>query len=99
MANYRIVCTNQEPVNLPHDRAHIVSVGTGDSSGYSNYWSLSEVLNAMDQGHAFYTYGESSGKTALVHKYTCPKCSRTHIRSEPDAVQDNNLDNLSTCKR
>jgi hypothetical protein len=99
MAQYRIICTNQEPASQPNDRAHIVAVGTGDESGYNAYWSLNQVLSAMDQGHVFYTYGQTSGKTATVHKYVCPNCSRTHIRSAPDAVTDNNLDNLPTCQR
>ena len=72
MAEYRIVCTTQEPANLPNDKAHIVAVGTGDASGYSRYWQLSEVLAAMDQGHTFYTYGETSQNIAQVHKYICP---------------------------
>jgi hypothetical protein len=29
MAEYRIVCTTQEPPQVPNDRAHIVAVGTG----------------------------------------------------------------------
>lgn len=100
MTRYRIICTNQEPVSQPNDRAHIVGVGTGPTSAqYTNYWSLQEVLNAMDHGDTFYTYGETSGKSAWVTKYVCPNCTRTHIRSAPDAVTDNNLDNLSTCKR
>jgi len=99
MAEYRIVCTTQEPASLPNDKAHIVAVGTGDTSGYSRYWQLSEVLAAMDQRHTFYTYGETSQKIAQVDKYTCPFCTRTHIRSAPDAVKDNNLDNLQRCRR
>lgn len=99
MAQYRIVCTTQEPASLPNDKAHIVAVGTGDASGYSRYWQLSEVLAAMDQDHTFHTYGETSQMTAQVHKYTCPFCIRTHIRSAPDAVKDNNLDNLPACRR
>ena len=53
MAQYRIICTNQEPASQPNDRAHIVAVGTGDESGYNAYWSLNQVLSAMDQGHRF----------------------------------------------
>jgi hypothetical protein len=36
-------------------------------------------------------------KVALVEKFTCGRCWRTHIRSAPDAVTDNNLDNLRRC--
>lgn len=100
MARYRIICTNQEPAGLPNDRAHIVAVGTGATpDSYDSYWTLPEVLRAMDQGHVFYTQGRNSGKVALVEKYICGRCGRTHIRSAPDAVQDNNLDNLPNCQR
>lgn len=98
MAQYRIVCTTQEPASLPNDRAHIVAVGTGASTGYDRYWQLYEVLAAMDQGDSFYTYGETSKQVALVEKYVCPWCSRTHIRTKPDATQDNNLDSLPRCQ-
>jgi hypothetical protein len=100
MAKYRIICTTQEPATLPNDRAHIVAVGTGTSaSKYDRYWTLSEVLAAMEDDDKFYTFGETSRKTADVEKYKCPFCSRTHIRSSPDAVKDNNLDNLPRCSR
>ena len=29
MAEYRIICTTQEPSNVPNDRAHIVAVARG----------------------------------------------------------------------
>jgi hypothetical protein len=100
MANYRIICTTQEPVAQPNDRAHIVAVGTGETPDqYNRYWALDEVLSAMDQGHVFYTQGKHTGKVAYVEKYRCGNCTRTHIRSNPDAVQDNNLDNLPRCAR
>ena len=100
MARYRIICTTQQPAQLPNDRAHIVAVGTGSSaSNPEKYWLLNEVLAAMDKGDTFYTLGETSGKTASVEKYKCPWCSLTHIRSSPDAVKDNNLDNLPRCQR
>ena len=98
MAEYRIVCTTQEPSNVPNDRAHIVAVGTGSSaSTHNKYWTLSEVLAAMASDDTFYTFGETSRKRAKVDKYTCPWCSKTHIRSGADAVTDNNLDNLPKC--
>jgi hypothetical protein len=100
MADYRIICTRQEPASLPNDRAHIVAVGTtvtNDASRYSRFWQLNEVLAAIDVGHTFHTLGLTSGKRAEVRKYNCPFCTRTHIRSNPDAVTDNNLDNLPTC--
>jgi len=98
MAQYRIVCTNQEPVNYPHSHAHIVAVGTGnDPNKADQKWSLDQVLAAMDRGDKFYTRGERSERVAGVEKYNCTYCRRTYIRSTPDAVQDNNLDNLRRC--
>lgn len=84
MANFRIICTNQEPAGQPNDRAHIVAVGTGISPDkYDRYWSLNEVLSAMDQGHGFYTQGRNSGKVAVVQKYVCPNCTRTTSARRP----------------
>ena len=51
----------------------------------------------MGNGHTFYTVGVQSGQVAAVQKYHCSHCWRTFIRSAPDAVQDNNLDNLRRC--
>jgi hypothetical protein len=100
MTEYRIICTTQEPSQVPNDRAHIVAVGTGSSASNSDRnWRLSEVLAAIERGDKFYTFGETSRKRASVDKYTCPWCTQTHIRSSPDAVKDNNLDNLPRCQR
>lgn len=99
MAEYRIICTTQMPPQVPNDRAHIVAVGTGSSaSTYDRYWSLSDVLAAMDSGNTFYTFGETSQRKTFVGPYICGLCSERHIRSTPDAVTDNNLDNLPLCK-
>ena len=98
MARFRIVCTNQEPVCLPNNRAHIVAVGTGDDPDKADQkWTLDQVLAAMDRGDTFYTKGKHSERVAAVEKFNCHLCRRTYIRSTPDAVQDNNLDNLRRC--
>jgi len=99
MTRYRIVCTVQEPLDKPHDAAHIVSVGTGtDPNKASNNWTLKQVLDSMDLGNSFYTKSPSTGKEASVNKYECKTCQRTTIRSSADAVTDNNLDNLRKCR-
>lgn len=98
MASYRIVCTEQAPLGVPHSHAHIVAVGTGiDSTSAAERWALDQVLAAIDRGHVFYTLGDVSGRRAEVEKYVCAFCRRTYIRSRPDAVRDNNLDNLRAC--
>src|SRR5437773_670391 len=73
--------------------------GTGTTTGYDRYWQLHQVLTAMDQVDSFYTNGKGSQAVALVEKYVCPWCSRTHFRSKPDAVYDNNLDSLPCCTK
>src|SRR5258708_3292223 len=99
MSRYRIVCTEQEPVSEPTTHAHIVRVGTGtDPDKADKRWTLSEVLAAMDRGDSFYTQGEETGKVAETEKYICTQCSKTWIRSTPDAVKDNNLDSLRRCR-
>lgn len=98
MAYYRIVCTEQQPYGNPPSHAHIVAVGTGEStSAASHRWTLKEVLDAMDRGDVFFTRGEQSGQVALVQKYLCSRCLGYHIKSAPDAVTDNNLDSLRYC--
>jgi hypothetical protein len=99
MADFRIICTIQVPVNEPTTRAHIVEVGTGsDPNQADRRWKLDEVLRAMDIGHTFHTIGTQSGRRAGVHKYVCGGCTRTYIRSAPDAISDNNLDSLRVCR-
>lgn len=98
MTIYRIVCTTQEPIAAPHDRAHIIEVGVGlDPDSAEARLSLSEVIQKMDNGDRFYTKGNLSGREAQVEKYYCQRCYRWHIRSTADAVSDNNLDNLRRC--
>ena len=99
MARYRIVCTEQEPINQPTTHAHIVAVGTGtDPNNATKRWTLNDVLSAMDKGDSFYTEGTTSGKIAVVEPSPCRWCNRRHIRSSSDAVSDNNLDNLRRCR-
>lgn len=98
MTAYRIVCTVQEPISQPTTHAHIVAVGTGTNpQNYSQRWTLAQVIAAIDQGDTFYTQGAQTGKVARVEKFTCAQCHRTHIKSAPDSVSDNNLDRLPRC--
>ena len=99
MTKYRIVCTLQEPLDKPHDAAHIVSVGVGnDPKVAEKKLTLDAVLKAMDNGDSFYTKSTSTGKEAEVKKYDCGTCKTTTIRSTADSVTDNNLDNLRKCR-
>jgi hypothetical protein len=98
MTTYRIVCTEQQLAWQPPKHAHIVAVGTGtDPDKASQRLTLAEVIQMMDNGNRFYTQGVKTGKTAWVEKYWCSHCRQYHIRSNADAIADNNLDNLRYC--
>ncbi len=97
MARRRIVCTEQEPVGQPHD-AHIEAVGVGDDpTSADEQLTVGEVYRAMDRGDTFYTKSRKTGKEAEVHKYECGHCGKKTLRSDADATEDNNLDNLREC--
>lgn len=100
MTTYRIICTNREPAAYPPRHAHIVAVGVGSATDhYDQRFSLTQVLQKMENGDRFYTLGPRSGKIAMVEKYYCSYCRQYHIRSAPDAVQENNLDSLPNCQK
>jgi hypothetical protein len=99
MADYRIICTNQEPADRSTHDAHIVAVGTGTSpDSYTRKWTVAEVYAAMDRGDTFHTIGRTSGRRAEVRKWSCRGCRRSTLRSASDAVTDNNLDELPQCE-
>lgn len=92
MTEYRIVCTNQTGCTTG---GHIISVGTGSDTGWSQQWTVQQVYNAMNRGDRFYTYG--GGKWASVHAFRC-LCGRDTLRSGADATTANNLDHLNLCQ-
>ena len=99
MVEYRIVCTTQEPEGRSHDAAHIVLVGVGDNPDHAQQLlALKDVFKRMVEGHSFYTKSPSAGTKADVHQYNCKTCNKTTIRSSADAVLDNNLDSLRSCR-
>ncbi len=71
---------------------HIIGVGLGTNGRYN----VSQVYALIDAGHVFYTRSPSTRKVARVEKYRC--CSVHTLRSTPDAVHDNNLDYLPSCR-
>lgn len=99
MAEYRVICTRQEPPGRPHDHAVIVGLGTGDNpkAPPKKEWNLHEVLRAMASGHTFYTQGKSSDDKAVVGTYHCGVCGQQHLRTHPDAKSQNNLNALPDC--
>jgi hypothetical protein len=94
---YRIVCvtksTHRSPSGAIH--GHLLDVGIGDDRGWTERLSVASVRSYLRLGYSFFTVSPSTGATALVKPYDC--CGIATLRSENDAVTDNNLDNLSTC--
>jgi hypothetical protein len=92
----RIVCTEQSnPPAAGH--GHIIAVGIGDNPGNaSSRETVTTVRANLASGQVYYTYSPSTAKVALVYAYNCA-CGVKTIRSAPDAVYDNNLDNLRLC--
>lgn len=96
---YRVVCTDQVPVNESFKKAHIIAVGVGnDPNAASERLTLEQVLIKMDSGDTFYTQGPISGKIAQVVSYHCSGCGKRHIKSSADNVTDNNLDYMRGCQ-
>jgi hypothetical protein len=95
MATYRVVSTVKQSSGHSNQEEHIVAVGVGDDPNTAvRRWALDAVLAAMNLADIFYTQSTTSGKVALVEKYTCTQCGRVYIRSAADAVTDNDLDSL-----
>jgi hypothetical protein len=100
MTDYKIVCTDQEPINQPTTHAHIVAVGIDtDIDGYADdKQTKDEVIKNINSGlYRYYTVGPKTGKVAFVEVAYCVFCKGEIIRSKPDATTDNNLDSLRRC--
>ena len=92
MADYQIVCVDR---GAPH--GHITHVGI---SGLPGVWTVSQVRGSMSRGNAFYTVSPSARTAASVEPCDVIHLGQTieTIRSGVDAVADNNLDNLQSCR-
>lgn len=100
MSDYRIICTRK--VAAPGGtHVHIEEVGTGVTpETYTRIWARADVVRAIETGaDRFHTISQSTGARAEVHTADCPgqNCRLRIIRSAPDAVTDNNLDQLGYC--
>jgi hypothetical protein len=82
---YRIVCVEKD--------THIVAVGTS-ATGAANAdrrWTVEEVRREIEGGARFYTVSPTTGDEADVQPF------EENIRTDPDEVTDNNLDDLRAC--
>lgn len=95
MSTYRIVC-----VETLYPHRHITHVGTGSDPAHAiSRWTVAEVRSALRNGDRFYTVSPSTGRTADVEPYDAYVGNTVvyTIRSTPDAIYDNNIDNLRVC--
>ncbi len=88
MSAYRVVCVETKE---PHEG--IIAVGTSDNgkTTANERWTVAQVRKAIKEGDRFYTVSPSTGDEADVELYG------EGIRTNPDEVTDNNLDNLRAC--
>ena len=98
----RIVCITREHAHrhVANAHRHIVSVGiSGTADAPRETLTVKQIRDAIAAGESFYTYSPSQQKVTFVHSVTCevPGCRFETIRSDTDAVADNNLDNLDIC--
>lgn len=82
----RVLCIETED-----DRT--AAVGTGDADGVATRrWTVAEVRRAIAEGERFYTVSPTTGEEAHVELF------EDGIRTDPDQLTDNNLDDLRSCR-
>ena len=92
MAEYQIVC-----VERAARHGHITHVGI---SGLPGVWTVAQVRASISRGNSFYTVSPTTREVARVEPHDAVHLDQTveTIRSAPDAVHDNNLDQLRACR-
>lgn len=86
MSTYQITCATKI-----HPHRHITQIG-----GVGARWTVDQARAAIARGDVFYTVSRLTGKQARVLAFDC-SCGVKSLRSNADAVTDNNLDNLPNC--
>jgi hypothetical protein len=92
MAEYQIVC-----VDRIGEHGHITHVGI---QGLPGVWTVAQVRGCIDRGNSFYTVSPSTRAVGGVEPYDLLYLAQTieTIRSAGDAIDDNNLDNMRSCR-
>ena len=95
MVRYRVIAVRCLDIRHPEMHRHVTSVVTGRGRGtHESSWTAAQVIDAIAQGHLFYTVGEATGKVAEIESFTCPMCGQEWIRTGEHAVADNTLELL-----
>lgn len=99
----RIVCVtsgHHTHRHIANAHQHLVSIGIGGTAAApGEILTVEQIRDAIAAGESFYTYSASTQRVSFVHSATCQVrgCNVETIRSNGDAVADNNLDNLAPC--
>ena len=83
--SYRVVCVEKDK--------HIDAVGTSATAASTadRRWTVAEARREIEEGARFYTVSPTTGEHADVERF------EDTIRTNPDEVTDNNLDDLRAC--
>ncbi len=84
MADLQITCIRESEGRITH-------VGVQDNA----IQPISIVIAWIDRGHTFYTL--ENNKRAEVYKKQHPETKRWFLTTNPDDINENNLDFLPTC--
>jgi len=99
----RVTCVDLAPTRGQTSTAvtscvhtHIAQVGLSENGSGPVEVSVREARSMIENGYLLYTVSPSSGKTALIHPFTCP-CGVQTLRSNSNAGDDMNIDRLPHC--
>jgi len=84
VANLQITCIQESEVGITHVKVQ--------DNGIQ---SISKVIAWIDRGHTFYAL--ENYQRAIVHKKQHPESKRWFLTTNPDDMNENNLDFLPTC--
>ena len=84
MADLQITCIQESEGRITH-------VGVQDNG----IQSISKVIAWIDRGNTFYTL--ENNKRAVVYKKQHSESKRWFLTTNPDDINENNLDFLPTC--
>ena len=85
MANLLITCKQESEGRITHVEVQDAGIQP-----------ISKVITWIDSGHTFYAL--EIYERAIVHKKQHPESKRWFLTTNPDDMNENNLDFLPTCK-
>ena len=84
MADWQISCKQKKDGRITH-------VG----GSFKDIQPISTIMKWMDGGHTFFT--KENSIRAQVYKKQHPESKRWFLTTDPDSIEENNLDFLDEC--